>query len=256
MSNTDKKTLAEEFVHQAHRDAVSVRNSRGAGWAEEGIKKLEPLEAQGEDLGEDDPEVVAARIQVLLALSSCYSFTKDQEARRARLIQANTLNPRHPEVLRTMADMYFYDGRYEDALACLDEITIGREGRPPIDPRDKRAWAQLGILCKKMRWFEESKKCFLTIVQGINGQPPIDPKDHRAWTSLANAYRHERNYPEAIRCLQRIVEGVDDEKALRPYDRFSWDLLREIYGINGQFEKARECALKVEALDAQRLERK
>ena len=99
-------------------------------------------------------------------------------------------------------------GNIPVALALLKRAT-------EVDPKNKYAWNNLGLLYLATRDNAEAIKCFRQQIE-------VNPYDEYAYNNLGRAYWSDRNYDEAVKAFSKQLEN-------NPLDKFAHANLGAMY---------------------------
>jgi len=90
-------------------------------------------------------------------------------------------------------------GNFPVALALLKRAT-------EVDPKNKYAWNNLGLIYFAMRENEQATAAF-------QKQLEVNPYDEYAWNNLGRVYWTERNYDEAVKAFNKQLENYPLDKS-------------------------------------------
>jgi len=90
-------------------------------------------------------------------------------------------------------------GNFPVALALLKRAT-------EVDPKNKYAWNNLGLIYLAMRENEQA-------IAAFQKQLEVNPYDEYAWNNLGRVYWSERNYDDAVKAFNRQLENNPLDKS-------------------------------------------
>jgi len=90
-------------------------------------------------------------------------------------------------------------GNFPVALALLKRAT-------EVDPKNKYAWNNLGLIYLAMRENEQA-------IAAFQKQLEVNPYDEYAWNNLGRVYWSERNYDDAVKAFNKQLENYPLDKS-------------------------------------------
>lgn len=130
--------------------------------------------------------------------------------------------------------IYFQQQNYHAACQCAEKLVV-------LTPNDTKVWNDLGVIYKKLQYFEEAEAAFLKVLQ-------LDSEHAQALGNLASIYRHQRQlylaFEYAKLGLSRLPEQATRERIQQLNN------LALICNDMGQFEIALTCCSEALKLDS------
>ncbi len=125
--------------------------------------------------------------------------TEDQVAAAERELEEN---PDDPENIKTLAALYYQNGRYDDAARVLEE---GRE----VAPRDEEIPFSLGqvyLQQAQMAPEKEQKKLYARAGDSFAAATELDPENEDAYLAAGEAYDRADQPAQAIKYWNGYLE--------------------------------------------------
>ncbi len=140
-----------------------------------------------------------------------------------------------------LADLFFEQGRFEEALALDRRALEIRRSQPGADLREvAKAERNLGVSLTRLAYLKEAEAHLREAVRIAERLDPPDPRETAfAVKELAENVRTQSRYEEAVSLLERAV-GLAEEN-LGPDDPDLVELLISLSGVYRDLHRFAEC---------------
>lgn len=125
--------------------------------------------------------------------------------------KALELQPDNPELIRTVALAFMFEGRYKQSTQLFQKLL-------QINPNDPDAWAGLGYIAMQKRRFDQAERYFAEALK-------IDPKHTNSLIYLGNLRTLQRRFDESRAIFQGlykqepdnpdVIQGLAEEEKFR-----------------------------------------
>jgi tetratricopeptide (TPR) repeat protein len=142
----------------------------------------------------DDNETVREGVaEVQTAIGRVYLEAGDPASAESHFVKALQLHPTGTDCREVLAWLYEEQGRTEEALSVWRELC-------QRSPRDLTGQVSLGMLCARLKRYDEAERAFRTAIE-------LTPRRPEPYAALLNVFLEaNRSLPEAKTTALRIVD--------------------------------------------------